>query len=685
MGTNSGWPNFSTPNVLITACVAGASMKSAKALPPAALTRGPLAGLTSITEETLNSAVSPSTSGLRATRLLNARYVARSVSVYARRSSAIPSVAPMPCPDSMYQGAAGVTPACFHSACSRMCVPDLSPRETKRAPAAAIFANAATARFSPPILAGSASGPTTMKSLYMTSRRSWSLPSSTYFFSREGAWTRTTSASPRAARASAWPVPTDAVFTVRPVCRSKIGTRTSSRPESCVLVVVDRMTVRDAGVCAAPAATPSTMTKRAAAIRATCALCLKKHNWGQAAGVRSAPRRSEPWPGSCTWAAPGSTRSSSTACRSTSGGSARVPHPARHRLLSGLPPGLHQGGGVGPARPRRAADPARAEPARAARRRRLRHAPSLGHAAPLAARLRAAPARHARGQGPPGAGEGARAPGGGRGGRPHQANSPGAPREPDRGRHARPHRRRAVLPGLRRRAGGGDRSLPRADGARPVVLRRQHQLDHTLLQPPLEHVGVAREQREHAAVVGDEPGPEACDSVFRRGAKELRDEQRAQPLAPPAVLHDAGALGDAPLHRLAARDADQRGRRRREVLDHEREAAVVVHVGEEACPVGRQATHDGEEALVARVAAGAIVELGEARFVVGTDRPEAQTLAARQRQRPVEAREAESVHASFDAPPRPSVAATRDRHTTAPIPPSKLIAVPVMKAARAEA
>src|SRR5439155_1586297 len=180
----------------------------------------------------------------------------------------------------MYQGAAGVTPACFHSACSRMCVPDLSPRETKRAPAAAIFANAATARFSPPILAGSASGPTTMKSLYMTSRRSWSLPSSTYFFSREGAWTRTTSASPRAARASAWPVPTDAVFTVRPACRSKIGTRTSSRPESCVLVVVDRMTVRDAGVCAAPAATPSTMTKRAAAIRATCALCLKKHNWG---------------------------------------------------------------------------------------------------------------------------------------------------------------------------------------------------------------------------------------------------------------------------------------------------------------------------------------------------------------------------------------------------------------------
>src|SRR5262249_23661403 len=82
------------------------SMKSAKAFPPAVFTRGPLAGLTSITEYTLKSALSPSTSVLSATRLLKARYVPRSVSVYARRSSAMPSVPPMPCPDSMYQGAA---------------------------------------------------------------------------------------------------------------------------------------------------------------------------------------------------------------------------------------------------------------------------------------------------------------------------------------------------------------------------------------------------------------------------------------------------------------------------------------------------------------------------------------------------------------------------------------------------
>ena len=50
MGTKSGWPYLSTPKVLITAWVSGASMKSAKALPPAAFTRGPLAGFTSITE-----------------------------------------------------------------------------------------------------------------------------------------------------------------------------------------------------------------------------------------------------------------------------------------------------------------------------------------------------------------------------------------------------------------------------------------------------------------------------------------------------------------------------------------------------------------------------------------------------------------------------------------------------------
>jgi hypothetical protein len=95
----------------------------------------------------------------------------------------------------------------------------------------------------PLIFAGSFSGPTMTKSLYMTRRRLSILPSSTYFFSSAGAWASVTSASPREARASAWPVPTEIVFTVSPDVFSNIGTRTSSRPESWVLVVVERMTV----------------------------------------------------------------------------------------------------------------------------------------------------------------------------------------------------------------------------------------------------------------------------------------------------------------------------------------------------------------------------------------------------------------------------------------------------------
>src|SRR5262249_14894396 len=50
IGTKRGWPYLSTPYVSMTFWVAGATMKSANALPPALFTRGPLAGFTSITE-----------------------------------------------------------------------------------------------------------------------------------------------------------------------------------------------------------------------------------------------------------------------------------------------------------------------------------------------------------------------------------------------------------------------------------------------------------------------------------------------------------------------------------------------------------------------------------------------------------------------------------------------------------
>ena len=125
----------------------------------------------------------------------------------------MPSVAPIPCPDSIYQPPPGSTPARFQSDFSRTCVPELSPRETKRAPASAMAFSASAAFFVPLTLAGSSAGPMTTKSLYMTSRRLSILPSATYFFSSAGAWASTTSASPRAASVSAWPVPTAIVLT----------------------------------------------------------------------------------------------------------------------------------------------------------------------------------------------------------------------------------------------------------------------------------------------------------------------------------------------------------------------------------------------------------------------------------------------------------------------------------------
>ena len=109
----------------------------------------------------------------------------------------------MPCPASMYQPPCGSTRASFQSDFSSTWVPELSPRETKRARLAAIAFNASAAFFIPLIFAGSSGGPMMTKSLYMTSRRSSILPSSTYFFSSAGACASTTSASPLAASASA--------------------------------------------------------------------------------------------------------------------------------------------------------------------------------------------------------------------------------------------------------------------------------------------------------------------------------------------------------------------------------------------------------------------------------------------------------------------------------------------------
>ena len=69
----------------------------------------------------------------------------------------MPSVCAHALPRLDVPGALGLDPACFQSASSSVWVPDLSPRETKRALAAAIRFSASAA-FAPLILAGSSRG-----------------------------------------------------------------------------------------------------------------------------------------------------------------------------------------------------------------------------------------------------------------------------------------------------------------------------------------------------------------------------------------------------------------------------------------------------------------------------------------------------------------------------------------------
>src|SRR3972149_3359561 len=78
-----------------------------------------------------------------------------------------------------------------------------------------------------------------------------------------GACTRMTSASPRSAIAIAAPVPTAIVLTLYPVRASNMGTRTSSRPESWVLVVVDKISWGLAGLVGDGAAVAGVVSSRA--------------------------------------------------------------------------------------------------------------------------------------------------------------------------------------------------------------------------------------------------------------------------------------------------------------------------------------------------------------------------------------------------------------------------------------
>src|SRR3989304_2413074 len=148
----------------------------------------------------------------------------------------------MPWPDSWYQPLPfGSMAAAFQSVSSRACVPELSPRLMKVAPLGAMAFSAATAVFAGWAPRASEGGPTRMKSLCITSRRSLPKPSVMNCTSAAGEWTRRTSASPLRPRAFAWPEPTAMGLAVQPVRFSKTGRRTSRRPLSAVLVVVARM------------------------------------------------------------------------------------------------------------------------------------------------------------------------------------------------------------------------------------------------------------------------------------------------------------------------------------------------------------------------------------------------------------------------------------------------------------
>src|SRR5712671_3856010 len=155
-------------------------------------------------------------------------------------ADAVLSAAPMPWPTSRYQGpfwAAMSMPACFHSVSSAWWVPERSPRDTKGAPFAWMAFRAVTMSWLPLMPAGSLLGPIRTKSLYITGKRFTPAPSCTNFSSAARACTKATSASPRRAVSSAWPVPCAITFTSMPVACRKIGRMWPNRPESSVEVV----------------------------------------------------------------------------------------------------------------------------------------------------------------------------------------------------------------------------------------------------------------------------------------------------------------------------------------------------------------------------------------------------------------------------------------------------------------
>src|SRR5215831_5633677 len=146
----------------------------------------------------------------------------------------------MPCPIDLYHGPASFLmsmPAAFQRLSSAIWVPERSPREMKGAPLALMLCSAKAAFLAPLMLAGSSFGPMMTKSLYITEWRFTPCPSAMNFSSASLACTKSTSAPPRRAMSSAWPVPRATTLTSMPVFCLNSGRMWPNRPESCVEVV----------------------------------------------------------------------------------------------------------------------------------------------------------------------------------------------------------------------------------------------------------------------------------------------------------------------------------------------------------------------------------------------------------------------------------------------------------------
>ena len=180
------------------------------------------------------------------------------------------SVGPMPCPVLRYHGPAGSMPACSQSLSSFAWVPDSSARDANSALDSAIACSACAVSPAPATPAGSPGGPTSTKSLCMTDSRVKPRPSSMNACSASGECTSSTSAWPRAPRSIACPEPTATVLTLHDPVRSKAGTNVSSRPVSCVLVVVARI-IRPPGAGVPPPALSAESDPQPASATSTAA------------------------------------------------------------------------------------------------------------------------------------------------------------------------------------------------------------------------------------------------------------------------------------------------------------------------------------------------------------------------------------------------------------------------------